>query len=50
MTDTFCNSLGTDGFELVDFTSPDPKALATYVAQLGLTAVLRHRSKKCRAL
>jgi 4-hydroxyphenylpyruvate dioxygenase len=29
----------------VEFTSPDPEALASYFAQLGFTAVSRHRSK-----
>jgi 4-hydroxyphenylpyruvate dioxygenase len=45
MTDLFDNPLGTDGFEFVEFTSPDPDALATYFAQLGFTAVSKHRSK-----
>jgi 4-hydroxyphenylpyruvate dioxygenase len=45
MTDLFDNPLGTDGFEFVEFTSPDPDALATYFTQLGFTAVSRHRSK-----
>ena len=45
MTDLFENPLGTDGFEFVEFTSPDPDALATYFRQLGFTAVSRHRSK-----
>ncbi|MEN9874949.1 MAG: hypothetical protein RL186_1846 [Pseudomonadota bacterium] len=45
MTDLFDNPLGTDGFEFVEFTGPDPDALATYFQQLGFTAVSRHRSK-----
>lgn len=45
MTDLFDNPLGTDGFEFVEFTGPDPDALATYFEQLGFTAVSRHRSK-----
>jgi 4-hydroxyphenylpyruvate dioxygenase len=45
MTDLFDNPLGTDGFEFVEFTSPHPEALAHYFAQLGFTAVSRHRSK-----
>ncbi|MCA3693958.1 4-hydroxyphenylpyruvate dioxygenase [Aquidulcibacter sp.] len=45
MTDLFENPLGTDGFEFVEFTSPDPDALATYFRQLGFTAVSKHRSK-----
>ncbi len=45
MADLFENPLGTDGFEFVEFTSPDPDALATYFRQLGFTAVSKHRSK-----
>ncbi|WP_085340208.1 4-hydroxyphenylpyruvate dioxygenase [Aquidulcibacter paucihalophilus] len=45
MTDLFENPLGTDGFEFVEFTSPDPDALATYFRQLGFTAFSKHRSK-----
>jgi 4-hydroxyphenylpyruvate dioxygenase len=45
MADLFENPLGTDGFEFVEFTSPDPDALATYFHQLGFTAVSEHRSK-----
>jgi 4-hydroxyphenylpyruvate dioxygenase len=39
------NPLGTDGFEFVEFTSPDPQALARVFAAMGFTAVARHRSK-----
>lgn len=45
MADLFENPLGTDGFEFVEFTSPNPDALATYFRQLGFTAVSQHRSK-----
>lgn len=45
MTAYFENPLGTDGFEFVEFTSPEPHSLATYFQQLGFTAVSRHRSK-----
>ncbi len=45
MADLFENPLGTDGFEFVEFTSPDPDALAIYFRQLGFTAVSQHRSK-----
>jgi len=45
MADLFENPLGTDGFEFVEFTSPDPKALGAYFEKLGFTAVSRHRSK-----
>jgi len=39
------NPLGTDGFEFVEFTSPDPQALARLFQAMGFTAVARHRSK-----
>jgi 4-hydroxyphenylpyruvate dioxygenase len=43
--DLFDNPLGTDGFEFVEFTSPDPQALARSFEAMGFTAVARHRSK-----
>ncbi len=45
MADLFDNPIGTDGFEFVEFTAPDPTLLQTYFEQLGFTAVARHRSK-----
>jgi 4-hydroxyphenylpyruvate dioxygenase len=39
------NPLGTDGFEFVEFTSPDPVALSKVFEAMGFTAVARHRSK-----
>jgi len=39
------NPLGTDGFEFVEFTSPEPRALASVFEAMGFTAVARHRSK-----
>ncbi|MGH8150535.1 MAG: 4-hydroxyphenylpyruvate dioxygenase [Steroidobacteraceae bacterium] len=39
------NPLGTDGFEFVEFTGPDPPALGRLFETLGFTAVARHRSK-----
>jgi 4-hydroxyphenylpyruvate dioxygenase len=45
MADLFDNPIGTDGFEFVEFTSPDPEALKAYFEQLGFAAVSRHRSK-----
>jgi 4-hydroxyphenylpyruvate dioxygenase len=44
-TDLFDNPLGTDGFEFVEFTSPDPEGLARVFEVMGFTAVARHRSK-----
>jgi 4-hydroxyphenylpyruvate dioxygenase len=45
MADLFDNPIGTDGFEFVEFTAPDPTLLKTYFEQLGFTAVGKHRSK-----
>ncbi len=39
------NPLGTDGFEFVEFTGPNPTRLARQFEQLGFTAVGRHRNK-----
>ena len=43
--DIYANPLGTDGFEFVEFTSPDPQALRQQFEVMGFTAVARHRSK-----
>jgi 4-hydroxyphenylpyruvate dioxygenase len=40
------NPMGTDGFEFVEYTAPDPAALEALFAQLGFVAVARHRSKR----
>ena len=45
MADIYENPLGTDGFEFVEFTSPDPMILAKLFESLGFTPVSRHRSK-----
>ena len=45
MADLFENPLGTDGFEFVEFTSPEPETLAVQFQTMGFTAVSRHRSK-----
>ena len=45
MADLFDNPVGTDGFEFVEFTSPNPQELAGYFEQVGFTAVGKHRSK-----
>ena len=39
------NPLGTDGFEFVEYASPDPEALRDLFTTMGFTAVARHRSK-----
>src|SRR5579862_6778189 len=43
--DLFDNPLGTDGFEFVEFTSPDPERIARQFETMGFVAVARHRSK-----
>jgi 4-hydroxyphenylpyruvate dioxygenase len=45
MPDIFENPLGTDGFEFVEFTSPNPHELGKLFETFGFTAVSRHRSK-----
>ncbi len=40
------NPMATDGFEFVEYASPDPMALAALFGQLGLKPVAKHRSKK----
>ncbi|QQS14909.1 MAG: 4-hydroxyphenylpyruvate dioxygenase [Rhodospirillales bacterium] len=37
--------MGTDGFEFVEYTAPDPAALGRLFETMGFTAVARHRSK-----
>ena len=44
-SDLFENPLGTDGFEFVEFTSPDPASLKALWELMGFTAVGKHRSK-----
>ena len=41
----FDNPMGTDGFEFVEYTAPDPQLLKDLFATLGFSAVARHRSK-----
>ena len=48
MTKTFQgwdNPMGTDGFEFIEYTAPDPHQLGALFEQMGFTAVARHRSK-----
>ena len=42
---THDNPMGTDGFEFIEYTAPDPKQLGALFEQMGFTAVARHRSK-----
>jgi 4-hydroxyphenylpyruvate dioxygenase len=39
------NPMGTDGFEFVEYTAPDPAALGALFESMGFTKVARHRSK-----
>ena len=39
------NPMGTDGFEFVEYTAPDPQLLRALFERLGFPAVARHRSK-----
>ena len=39
------NPMGTDGFEFIEYTAPNPADLAALFGQLGFVAVARHRSK-----
>ena len=39
------NPAGTDGFEFVEYTAPDPEMLRVLFERLGFPIVARHRSK-----
>jgi 4-hydroxyphenylpyruvate dioxygenase len=39
------NPMGTDGFEFVEYTAPDPQALRELFGKMGFREVARHRSK-----
>ncbi len=40
------NPMGTDGFEFIEYTAPDPEALGALFESMGFVAVARHRSKR----
>jgi 4-hydroxyphenylpyruvate dioxygenase len=42
---TVTNPMGTDGFEFIEYTAPDVRALGRWFETLGFRAVGRHRSK-----
>src|ERR1700743_820516 len=44
--DLWDNPMGTDGFEFVEYTAPDPAALCAVFERMGFAAVARHRSKR----
>jgi 4-hydroxyphenylpyruvate dioxygenase len=39
------NPMGTDGFEFIEYTAPDTRALARLFESMGFKAVAQHRSK-----
>ena len=45
MADLFENPLNTDGFEFVEYTSPEPEKLAQLFTLLGFTPVARHKTR-----
>ncbi len=45
MADLFDNPMGTDGFEFVEYTAPDPERLRTLFERMGFPVAARHRSK-----
>ena len=44
--DLWDNPMGTDGFEFVEYTGPDPQALAALFERMGFVAAARHRSMR----
>ncbi|MGL4542183.1 MAG: 4-hydroxyphenylpyruvate dioxygenase [Polymorphobacter sp.] len=42
------NPLGLDGFEFVEFTGPDPQAMADMFVAMGFTHLATHKSKPVR--
>jgi 4-hydroxyphenylpyruvate dioxygenase len=43
--DLWDNPMGTDGFEFVEYTGPEPAQLAALFERMGFVAAARHRSK-----
>src|SRR5260370_693703 len=43
--DLWDNPMGTDGFEFVEYTGPDPQQLGALCEQMGFVVAARHRSK-----
>src|SRR6202048_3046013 len=43
--DCWDTPMATDGFEFVEYTGPDPQALAMLFEHMGFVAAARHRSK-----
>jgi 4-hydroxyphenylpyruvate dioxygenase len=45
MADLFDNPMGTDGFEFVEYTAPDPEQLRGLFERMGFPVAARHRRK-----
>jgi 4-hydroxyphenylpyruvate dioxygenase len=45
MSDLWDNPMGTDGFEFVEYTGPEPQELGALFERMGFVAAARHRSK-----
>ena len=45
MADLFENPMGTDGFEFIEYTAPDPELLRSLFERMGFPVTARHRSK-----
>ncbi len=45
MPDLWDNPMHTDGFEFVEYTAPEPKALGTLFTSMGFTPVAKHKHK-----
>lgn len=45
MMTTLSNPMGTDGFEFVEYTAPNPELLRGLFDRMGFPAVAKHRSK-----
>src|SRR5512146_462128 len=45
MSQSSDNPMGTDGFEFVEYTAPDPQLLRTLFERMGFPVRARHRSK-----
>src|SRR5713101_7764187 len=45
MAELWDNPMGTDGFEFVEYTGPDPQQLGALFERMGFVAAARHRSK-----
>jgi 4-hydroxyphenylpyruvate dioxygenase len=45
MADLFANPMGLEGFEFVEFASPEPGLLEPLFEKMGFSLVARHRSK-----